>query len=54
MARGMRVDWRGVFPAATAQFRDDQSLDLPGTAANLHARRRSAAARRVVMAMGLR
>jgi 4-hydroxy-tetrahydrodipicolinate synthase len=31
----MRVDWRGVFPAATTQFRDDQSLDLPGTAAHL-------------------
>jgi 4-hydroxy-tetrahydrodipicolinate synthase len=31
----MRVDWRGVFPAATTQFRDDQSLDLPGTADHL-------------------
>src|SRR5262249_25997082 len=31
----MRVDWRGVFPAATTQFGDDQSLDLPGTAAHL-------------------
>jgi 4-hydroxy-tetrahydrodipicolinate synthase len=31
----MRVDWRGVFPAATTQFRDDQSLDLPGTTAHL-------------------
>jgi dihydrodipicolinate synthase/N-acetylneuraminate lyase len=31
----MRVDWRGVFPAATTQFRDDQSLDLPATAAHL-------------------
>src|SRR5260370_23416106 len=31
----MRVDWRGVYPAATTQFRADQSLDLPGTAAHL-------------------
>src|SRR5262249_53789118 len=31
----MRVDWRGVFPAATTQFQGDQSLDLPGTAAHL-------------------
>ena len=27
----MKVNWRGVFPAATTQFRDDQSLDLKGT-----------------------
>ena len=24
----MRVDWQGVFPAATTQFQSDQSLDL--------------------------
>lgn len=28
----MRTTWRGVFPAATTQFRTDQSLDLDGTA----------------------
>jgi 4-hydroxy-tetrahydrodipicolinate synthase len=28
----MSVTWRGVFPAATTQFRDDQSLDLKATA----------------------
>jgi len=27
--------WRGIFPAATTQFREDQSLDLEGTAAHL-------------------
>src|SRR5271167_4568591 len=27
----MNISWRGVFPAATTEFRDDQSLDLPGT-----------------------
>jgi 4-hydroxy-tetrahydrodipicolinate synthase len=31
----MAVNWRGVFPAATTQFHEDQSLDLPGTAAHL-------------------
>src|SRR5438445_9556669 len=31
----MRVDWRGVFPAATTQFHPDQSLDLAATAAHL-------------------
>jgi dihydrodipicolinate synthase/N-acetylneuraminate lyase len=29
--------WRGVFPAATTQFHNDQSLDLDGTAAHLEA-----------------
>lgn len=29
------VEWRGVFPAATTEFRPDQSLDLPGTLAHL-------------------
>jgi 4-hydroxy-tetrahydrodipicolinate synthase len=28
----MHVNWHGVFPAATTQFHDDQSLDLAGTA----------------------
>ena len=27
----MRVTWKGVFPAATTQFRSDQSLDLEAT-----------------------
>ena len=27
----MAVNWHGVFPAATTQFHDDQSLDLKGT-----------------------
>jgi dihydrodipicolinate synthase/N-acetylneuraminate lyase len=27
----MHVDWQGVFPAATTQFRADQSLDIPAT-----------------------
>src|ERR1043166_2134750 len=31
----MTVTWRGVFPAATTQFRDDQSLDLSATAAHV-------------------
>jgi 4-hydroxy-tetrahydrodipicolinate synthase len=31
----MTVPWQGVYPAATTQFRDDQSLDLPATAAHL-------------------
>ena len=31
------VNWRGVFPAATTQFHDDQSLDLDGTARQLDA-----------------
>jgi 4-hydroxy-tetrahydrodipicolinate synthase len=26
----MRVDWRGVFPAVTTQFQEDQSLNLAG------------------------
>jgi 1-pyrroline-4-hydroxy-2-carboxylate deaminase len=29
------VRWRGVFPAATTEFRRDQSLDLPATLAHL-------------------
>lgn len=28
----MRVDWKGVFPAATTAFRPDESLDLAATA----------------------
>ena len=34
MAR-MNTTWHGVFPAATTQFKSDQSLDLPATAAHL-------------------
>jgi 1-pyrroline-4-hydroxy-2-carboxylate deaminase len=33
----MNVSWRGVFPALTTQFHDDQSLDLAGTARHLEA-----------------
>jgi len=31
----MTVKWHGVFPAATTQFKSDQSLDLAATAAHL-------------------
>ncbi len=31
----MKVSWSGVFPAATTQLRDDQSLDLLATARHL-------------------
>jgi 4-hydroxy-tetrahydrodipicolinate synthase len=31
----MKTTWRGVFPAATTQFHDDQSLDLAGTVAHV-------------------
>jgi 4-hydroxy-tetrahydrodipicolinate synthase len=31
----MTVNWRGVFPAATTQFHDDQALNLEGTAKHL-------------------
>src|SRR5260370_492460 len=31
----MVVNWQGVFPAATTQFHQDQSLDLPATANHL-------------------
>jgi 1-pyrroline-4-hydroxy-2-carboxylate deaminase len=31
----MNVSWRGVFPALTTQFHDDQSLDLDATARHL-------------------
>src|SRR5262249_38694749 len=31
----MDVAWRGVFPAATTQFRPDQRLDLEATAKHL-------------------
>ncbi|HTX38245.1 MAG TPA: dihydrodipicolinate synthase family protein [Bryobacteraceae bacterium] len=31
----MHVDWRGVFPAITTQFHDDQSLNLEATARHL-------------------
>jgi len=31
----MKVNWKGVFPAITTQFRQDQSLDLAATAKHL-------------------
>jgi dihydrodipicolinate synthase/N-acetylneuraminate lyase len=33
----MKVNWRGVYPAMTTQFRPDGSLDLPATAKHLEA-----------------
>src|SRR5262249_9343927 len=33
----MNVSWRGVFPAATTEFRSDQSLDLPAHAKHIDA-----------------
>jgi 4-hydroxy-tetrahydrodipicolinate synthase len=33
----MGVNWRGVFPATTTEFRADQALDLPATLAHLDA-----------------
>ncbi len=33
----MNINWHGVFPAATTQFRRDQSLDLEATARHLEA-----------------
>jgi 4-hydroxy-tetrahydrodipicolinate synthase len=33
----MTVTWRGVFPAATTEFRPDFSLDLPATARHIDA-----------------
>src|SRR4051794_37724235 len=33
----MNVNWKGVFPAITTQFRQDQSLDLAATAKHLDA-----------------
>jgi len=33
----MTVNWRGVFPAITTQFRPDESLDLAATAKHLEA-----------------
>lgn len=33
----MNVNWKGVFPAVTTQFREDLSLDLDGTARHLEA-----------------
>jgi 4-hydroxy-tetrahydrodipicolinate synthase len=32
----MSGKWRGVFPAATTQFHDDQSPDIPATVVHLH------------------
>ena len=37
MSNANAVDWQGVFPAATTQFRSDQSVDLEATA--LHVKR---------------
>src|SRR3954452_16264992 len=31
----MSVNWRGVFPASTTEFRPDQSLDMPATLRHL-------------------
>jgi 4-hydroxy-tetrahydrodipicolinate synthase len=31
----MKVAWRGIYPAATTQFRDDQGLDLAATVQHL-------------------
>lgn len=31
----MKVNWHGVFPALTTQFRQDLSIDLYATAAHL-------------------
>ena len=33
----MTVNWRGVFPAATTEFKADHSLDLPATAKHIDA-----------------
>jgi len=33
----MNVNWRGVFPATTTEFKADQSLDLPATAKHIDA-----------------
>jgi 4-hydroxy-tetrahydrodipicolinate synthase len=33
----MNVNWKGVFPAATTQFREDESLDLSATARHIDA-----------------
>lgn len=33
----MNANWQGVFPAATTQFKSDQSLDLPSTMKHLDA-----------------
>src|SRR5579872_3475702 len=33
----MHVNWKGVYPAITTQFRQDQSLDLAATAKHLDA-----------------
>ena len=32
----MQVNWHGVFPALTTQFRNDQSLDVEATAKHLN------------------
>jgi 1-pyrroline-4-hydroxy-2-carboxylate deaminase len=35
MVGGMSIDWHGVYPALTTQFRDDQSMDLDATMGHL-------------------
>src|SRR5947209_17954827 len=33
----MKITWKGVFPAVTTQFRQDQSMDLDATAKHIDA-----------------
>ncbi|MHB1422966.1 MAG: dihydrodipicolinate synthase family protein [Gemmataceae bacterium] len=33
----LQINWHGVYPAVTTQFRDDQALDLPATAKHVEA-----------------
>ena len=33
----MKINWRGVYPAITTQFREDLSLDLDATARHIEA-----------------
>ena len=33
----MKTEWRGVFPAVTTQFHDDESLDVAGTLRHIDA-----------------
>ena len=33
----MQVDWKGIYPALTTQFRKDESLDLPATMGHVEA-----------------
>jgi 4-hydroxy-tetrahydrodipicolinate synthase len=45
----MRVDWSGVFPAATTAMRPDESVDLAATAAHLDALVRAGARGLIVL-----